>query len=128
VDGDPEDRSAFQGERGADGEEVFHPPGGFVTSVREKPVIAHSNAEASSDPPQQHGDKERFPMEHEQRGDSAEMKGDHHEDRQPNDGLSEGSIMYEYPRQLHASFDYPEDGCARRLGNSCVMDVGRGFL
>jgi hypothetical protein len=56
VDGDPEDRSAFQGERGANGEEVFHPSGGFVASVGEKPVIAHANAEASSDPPQQHGD------------------------------------------------------------------------
>ena len=47
VDRDPEDRSAFQGERGADGEKVLHPFGSFVAAMREEAMVAHAYAEAS---------------------------------------------------------------------------------
>ena len=95
VDGDPEDGAAFQGERGAEGEEILHPLGGLVAAMREEAMVAHAYAEASGDPPQEHGDEEGLPMKHEERGDGAEMECKHDEKRQPNDGLSEGSIVSE---------------------------------
>jgi len=95
VGGYPEDRSTFEGERGADGEEVLHPSGGLVAAMREEAMVAHSYAEASGYPPQEYGYQEGFPAEHEERGDGADVERDHDEKRYPDDGFREGAIVSE---------------------------------
>jgi hypothetical protein len=60
--------------------------------MREEAMVAHADAEASGDPPEDHGNEEGLPTEHEERGDGAEMERNHDEKRQPDDGLSEGAI------------------------------------
>lgn len=95
VGGDPEDRSAFESECAADGEEILEPARCFVAAMREEAVVAHANAEAAGDPPQEHGDEEGLPMKHEERGDSADVERDHDEESDPDDGLGEGSIVTE---------------------------------
>jgi hypothetical protein len=63
--------------------------------MREEPMVAHAYAEASGKPPEEHGDEERLPMKHEERGDGAEVEGNHDEKRQPDNGLSKGAIVSE---------------------------------
>jgi hypothetical protein len=92
--------------------------------MREEPMVAHADAEASGDPPQEHGDKEGLPMEHEERGNGAEMERNHDEKRQPNYRLSKGSIVSEKLRPLH-DLDWTIK-CPRsdgEFGNTCVMLV-----
>jgi hypothetical protein len=101
VSGNPEDRSAFESERGADGEEVLHPPRCFVAAMSEEAMVAHADAEASGEPAQEQGEEERLPTEHEECGYGAEMKCDDHEGRHPDDGLGEGTIVNEYSRLAH---------------------------
>jgi hypothetical protein len=59
----PEDGTTFQGQRTADGEEVLHPPGGFVASMGEEAVVSDAYAQTSGDPPQNHCDEECLPTE-----------------------------------------------------------------
>src|SRR5258708_36875693 len=59
--GHPENRSALEGESGAPGQKIFHPLRRLVSAMRQQTVIAHANAEASGNPPQEHGDEERLP-------------------------------------------------------------------
>ncbi|HMF62464.1 MAG TPA: hypothetical protein VK608_00115 [Edaphobacter sp.] len=49
--GNPEDRTTFQGQRAAHSQKVFHPLGRLVTAMRQQPMVAHTNAETSGDPP-----------------------------------------------------------------------------
>ena len=42
----PENRPAFERQRGANRQEIFHPLRSFVAAVREQPVIAHPDAQA----------------------------------------------------------------------------------
>ena len=97
MDGYPEDRATFQSQRSADGEKVLHPFECLVTAVSEEPMVAHAYAEASGKPPQEYGYEKRLPTEHEERGHCTDMKRDHYEDCQPNNGLREGAIV---PEQL----------------------------
>src|SRR5664279_1168583 len=60
---DPENRSAFKSESGAPGEKIFDPFRSLVSTVSQETVIAHANAEAAGNPPQEYGDKESFPGE-----------------------------------------------------------------
>ncbi len=64
-------------------------------------MVAHADAEASGEPPEDHGDEEGFPTEHEERGDGAEMERDHDEEGQPDDRLREGAIGSKEVRLLH---------------------------
>ena len=49
---DPCDGPAFQRQRAADGEKIFNPLWGLVSTMSKQPVVAHTNAEAPGDPPQ----------------------------------------------------------------------------
>ena len=60
VRGDPEDRSALKRERAADREEVLDPLRRLVAAVRQQAVIAHADAEAAGDPPQEQRSKRAF--------------------------------------------------------------------
>jgi hypothetical protein len=48
--------------------------------MSEQAVVAHADADARRDPPEKHGDKERFPGEEKQGRNGAEME-EHHERR-----------------------------------------------
>jgi hypothetical protein len=95
VGGYPEDRTALQGECAADGEEILHPLRSFVTAMGEEAMVAHTDAEASGDPPEKDGDEEGLPMKHEERGDSADVKEDQNGDGKPDYRLREGAIVSE---------------------------------
>src|SRR5712692_8772397 len=71
---DPENRAAFERQRRTPGEKVFHPLGRPVSAMSEQPVIAHANAEASGNPPQEHGHEERLPREEKYGCDRADVK------------------------------------------------------
>ena len=51
--GDPENRSAFERQRSAGGQEIFDPFRSFVAAMGEQPVIAHADSQASRNPPKQ---------------------------------------------------------------------------
>ena len=98
---DPKNGPAFQGQRAAHGEKIFHPFGYFVTAMGKKPVVSHPNAQAAGDPPQNHGEQKGFPTEYEQRGQSAKMKHHHEEGGDPDYGLHKGFVASEDPRHPH---------------------------
>ncbi len=75
--GDPENRSAFKSERAAGGQEIFHPFWSFVAAMGQQAMIAHSDAEASRNPPQKYGQQQRFPAEHKESNDGTDVKCDH---------------------------------------------------
>jgi len=125
VDGDPEDGSAFEGERSADSEEILHPFGRLVATMGEEAMVAHAYAEASGDPPEKHCDEEGLPVEHEERGDGAEVERNHDEEREPDDGLRKGTIVSERSRRSHMSIGLPSVGT---VGNSCVRSWDWWFV
>jgi hypothetical protein len=98
----PENRSAFQGQRTAHGKKIFGPLGCFVTSMCEKPMIPHADAEASSNPPSDHGKEECLPAEYKQRSQSTNMKHHHEECGKPSDRLRKSPAVYEDLSNPHA--------------------------
>ena len=56
----PENRTAFERERGAHRQEIFHPLGSLVAAMGQQAVIAHADAEAARDPPQEHATNRAF--------------------------------------------------------------------
>ena len=119
VDGDPEDGSAFEREGGADGEEILHPFGRLVAAMGEESMVAHADAEASGDPPEKHGDEEGLPMEHEERGDGADVERNHDQEREPDDGLREGAVVSERSRRGHMSIG--QQSAAARSGGLVIV-------
>ena len=77
VRGYPENRAAFERQRRADGQEIFHPLGSFVSAMRQQAVVSHANAQASRHPPQEHRHQECLPGKEEQRRDGADVKSRH---------------------------------------------------
>ena len=61
VGGYPEDRSAFQSQGGADSQTVLDPFRGLVPAMGKQPVITHTNAQATRDPPEENCDKKSVP-------------------------------------------------------------------
>src|SRR5579863_501589 len=52
--GYPENRSAFKSQSCARSEDIFHPLRSSVTAMGEQPMVAHTDAQASRNPPQKH--------------------------------------------------------------------------
>ena len=77
VRGDPDDRPAFERERAANGQKIFNPVRSLVSAMRQQPVIAHADAEASGNPIQHDGQGERLPRKQEKRSDRADVKQEH---------------------------------------------------
>src|SRR5712692_7838888 len=61
--GHPENGSAFEGQCRADRKEVFHPFWRLVSAMSQQPVIAHANAQAPRNPPQEHRKEKSLPGE-----------------------------------------------------------------
>src|SRR5947209_2630561 len=74
---DPLDRPALQRQRGADRENILDPLRRLVAAVRQQPVVAHADAEASGHPEDDEGNDQRRPREHEERGHRAYVEDDH---------------------------------------------------
>src|SRR6266478_2665393 len=74
---DPENRSAFEGQRGTCGQDVLDPFRSLVSAMSKQPVVAHADAQASGNPPQEHRNQESFPGEKEERRDGAHVKQAH---------------------------------------------------
>ena len=78
VGGHPEDRSAFQGECAADGQEILQPLGRAVAAMREQAMIAHADTHVDGEYPERDETEESLPGKHEEGGHGEDMKG-HHE-------------------------------------------------
>ena len=63
--GHPEDRTAFQRQRGADGQNIFQPLGALVAAMGQQTVITHADAQAARNPVHNHANNQRLPTEHE---------------------------------------------------------------
>jgi len=95
VRGNPGDRSAFQGQGAAGGEEIFHPFRSFVAAVREQAVITHTDAEAAANPPHDNGKKKGLPGKEKDCGDGTEVQPNHYESDAPIHGLLKSTIAFE---------------------------------
>ena len=74
VRGHPEDRPAFERQRGAPGEEVLDPLVGLVAAVRQQAVIAHADAQHARDAVQRERREHRATIDVEERGDRASVE------------------------------------------------------
>src|SRR5580692_9794685 len=75
--GYPEDWSAFKSQSCAGCEEIFDPLRSSVTAMREQPMVAHTNAQASRNPPEEHRHQKSFPGKEEECGNRPHMKQAH---------------------------------------------------
>ena len=81
--GYPKNRPALKRESRTDGEKVFHPFRSFVATMREQAVIAHSDAEASGDPPQESRNQECLPRKEKKCSNCTYVKSGHKESCDP---------------------------------------------
>jgi hypothetical protein len=91
----PEKRTAFQSQRGAEGNEIFEPFIGLESAMRKQPVISNANAKASGNPPQKKRDEKRLPGKHEKRCDSAYMECNHEKSGELPDGFPKSPVPLE---------------------------------
>src|SRR5262252_3090472 len=90
---DPENRAALERQRGAPGEKVLDPLWSFVSAMGKKTVVAHANAQAAGDPPQENGDEKCRPGKKEKSGNSAQVKKSHGRSRAPVDSIFAGPLF-----------------------------------
>ena len=70
----PENRPAFQRQRCADGQKIFHPLRSLESAVREQAVIRHADAQAARHPPQEDRDEQRLPRKEEKSRNGPDVK------------------------------------------------------
>ena len=63
--GYPENRAAFQRQRGTNRQEIFQPLRALVAAMGQQPVITHANAETAGNPIQEQSDEQSLPTKHE---------------------------------------------------------------
>ena len=101
---DPEDRPAFERERGAPGQQVLNPLVGLVTAVGQQPVIGHPDAEHAGDDIEDESGEDRAGVDEEERRDGPDVKAGHRRRRNPVQSLwyFRPSIQsrHGHPRQL----------------------------
>ena len=83
--GDPEDRSAFERETAAHGDEVLDPLGGTIAAVREKAVIGYADTHVDGEEVHDGEGGQILPGEEEERGDGTDMEEAHSDGRDPVD-------------------------------------------
>src|SRR5579872_6786807 len=98
---DPENRTPFQSQRAAHGQNIFHPLRSLEAAMRKKTMVSNADTKAPCDPPQNHRERECLPAEQEQRSHSSNVKGHHDEGRKPYDGLRKRPVTTEDSRQSH---------------------------
>src|ERR1044071_7646159 len=100
---DPENRATLKCEGPADRQRVLDPFRRLVSTMRQQPVISHSDSQAAGDPPQYRDCNECFPTEKEKCGERADMERHHESGCYPID-----LIVFAYPFQgfqFHMSAD-----------------------
>jgi len=93
VSGDPRDGSAFERERAAKGEEIFHPDGSLVPAVGEQAVVAHADTETAGDAIKNDGYGHARPRQHKERSDGAHVESNHEAGGGPVERLLKGSVF-----------------------------------
>src|SRR5581483_9435916 len=63
VSGYPEHGATFQGQGAAYSEEILNPLGRPVAAMGQQAVVAHAYTEASRNPPEEGGNRQRLPAE-----------------------------------------------------------------
>src|SRR6185369_13154066 len=81
--GDPEDRTALEGERAADCEKVLDELRGLVAAVREQPVVGHSDAEHAACVVKNECGQHRPVVDIEECSYGSDMKTGHRDGRNP---------------------------------------------
>ena len=89
----PEERPAFQGERGAQRKKIFHPFVGFVAAVGEQPVISHANTHGTGHKEQYDCRNQCAPTESKQRHNRSEVKHHHEKHSEPADWLFKSPVI-----------------------------------
>src|ERR1700756_1634734 len=92
----PCDRTAFQRQRSASRQKIFHPFRSLEAAMRKQPVIAHPDPETSGYPPQHERKRERLPRKEKQRGNRANVKRPQKKRRRPVDRLFKFLVIYQY--------------------------------
>ena len=95
VRSDPENRPAFQGQRGANRQEIFDPLRRLVAAMGKQPVISHADSEAARDPVEEQQDKKTWPAEEEQRRNGAYMKQHHESSCHPVNFVGSGGLLFQ---------------------------------
>jgi len=85
MSGDPEDRSAFERERTAGGDEVFKPLGHAVSAMGQQAVVAHADADVDGEEVHDGEGGEVLPGEEEERGDGEDVEDAHSNGSNPVD-------------------------------------------
>src|SRR3954447_16570771 len=83
----PEERTAFERERGAEGKEVLDGLVRLVAAMSQQAVIAHADAEAAGDVPEDCRQSQRLPGEKEECSHSTDVEGHHEGCGDPTDRL-----------------------------------------
>jgi hypothetical protein len=103
----PEERAAFQRQRGAEGDEIFEPLVRLETAVREQTVIRNPDAQAAGNPPQKQRDEKSLPGKHEERCYGAYVKCDHEKCGQFSDWFPKRPVTLEKIHECWVSFGGP---------------------
>ena len=86
MSGDPEDRSAFERQRAAGGQEVLDPFRCLVAAMREEAVIAHADPKRTGNDPESDGRENGAGIDNEEGGHGADVERRHRNDGDPVDG------------------------------------------
>jgi hypothetical protein len=79
----PENRPAFERQRAAYRKQILQPFWSLVAAMGEQTVIAHADAKATGDPPQENGNPKRLPGKVKKCNYRPDMKSRHKKDSQP---------------------------------------------
>src|SRR5438067_10973835 len=72
---DPENRSTFKRQSCANRQEIFHPLRSLVSAMSEKAMVAHADAKAARNQPQEASNEKHIPGKEIQRCNYADVKG-----------------------------------------------------
>src|SRR6185436_18958608 len=80
---DPENWTALQRKRAANGKEVFQNPWDLIRAVSVKAMITQTDAQTDRDPVQKRGGRHHGPAEHEERRNSSDMQQNQYDSGKP---------------------------------------------
>jgi hypothetical protein len=92
--GDPGDGTAFESERAAHRQKVFHPNRSLVAAMGKQAMVAHADAQAPGDAIEDDRYGKRFPRKQKQSGDSADVEQKHEGSGGPIQRLLKSAIFF----------------------------------
>ena len=91
----PSDWPAFERQRSKCGQYIFHPLRRFISAMRQQPVVAHSDAQASSNPPQDEEHSQGLPAKKEKCRNRADVERTQKNGRGPVNRLFKCFVVYQ---------------------------------